>query len=279
MLQLVATMNDRQISRLYGCTSPTVTRWRDHYGLPRSPKQWGGNTIRWNTNRDFFAQIDTPAKAYTLGFLIADGHLYKSGYKVEVMVKESDVDLLRKIAEETGCDAPLSTMTNHYDGSQMKRLRLCGKKLADDLNALGLFHDKSKTAVYPAIPAHLESHLVRGLWDGDGYIGKTQMELIGTSALLDGVGDAVQRHTGCLLRRRMSGKNKAYHYLLGSKRDAPALQWMYSSAEGLVLERKREKYTSYWSQIPRAESLNLRIGAERRQVRSAADYPSAGTLF
>ena len=133
----------------------------------------------------------------------------------------------------------------------MSRLLLCGRKLLDDLNALGVYHDKSTTAVYPSIPAELEGHLVRGLWDGDGYIGPQQMELIGTSALLDGVGDAIQRHTGCVLRRRMSGRNKAYHYLLGSRRDTPALHWMYSDAE-LALERKREKFRLYWSQIPRA---------------------------
>ena len=50
---------------------------------------------------------------------------------------------------------------------------LCGQTLVTDLNNLGVYHDKSKTATYPAIdPAGLEGHLVRGIWDGDGYIGR-----------------------------------------------------------------------------------------------------------
>ena len=251
MTRMAATMNDRQISKIYGCSSAIVARWRDLYGLPRSPRQSGGNTIRWQTNRAYFTQVDTPEKAYILGFLIADGHIHKSGYKVDVSVKEADAGLLRKIAEETGCDAPLKTMINHYDGSAMKRLLLCGRQLVTDLNDLGLYHDKSRTATWPTVAPELESHLARGIWDGDGHIGPRMFDLIGTPALLDGLTASVQRHTGCALRRRMSGRDRAYHYAYGTRRDTPALDWMYSGAS-ITLERKREKVLQFWSQVPRA---------------------------
>ena len=276
MLSLTAEMNDRQISRLYGCTSPVVAKWRDYYGIPRSARQSGGATTKWQTNRDFFAGIDTPAKAYILGFLIADGHVNKTGYKVEVSIKEADAPLLQAIASEIGCDAPLRPMTNRYDGSTMMRLAFCGKKLVTDLNKLGVFHDKSKTATWPAVPPELEGHLARGLWDGDGHIARYQFSIIGTPALLDGLVAAAERHTGCLLRLRPGGRDRAYLYACGTRRDTAVLHWMYSGAE-LALERKRERFIAYWSQIPSAESLNHRIGprtyVRKSQVRSAADYP------
>jgi hypothetical protein len=276
MLRLTSEMNDSQISRLYGCTSPVIAKWRDFYGIPRSPRQWGGNTIKWKTNRDYFATIDTPEKAYILGLLIAEGHANKTGYKVEVSLTESDAYLLRAVGDEMGCDAPLRPMTNR-DGSRMMRLNLCGKKLVSDLNNLGLFHDKSYTAVYPVVPSELEGHLVRGLWDGDGGIYKGQFELIGTPAVLDGVVAAAERHTGCSLRRRMSGRDSAYHYAYGTRRDTAVLHWMYSGAT-ITLKRKQESFLKYWSEIPSAESLNHRIGSRvytrKSQVRSAADYPS-----
>ena len=246
LLALITKLNDRDISRRYGCTSPVVARWRDGYGIPRSPRQCGGNTTKWQTDRDYFARIDSPEKAYILGFLIADGHIRREGYKLEVSVKESDADLLRRIAGELGCEAPLGTMINGLDGSRMARLCLCGQKLISDLNGLGLRHDKSVTAVYPAIPADLEGHLVRGLWDGDGYIGPGQFELIGTSAVLDGVVAAAERHTGCLLRRRIGGKEKGYHYAYGTRRDTAVMDWMYSGAS-IVLARKRAKFLQHWS--------------------------------
>ena len=252
LLRLTSEMNDRQISRLYGCTSPVIARWRDHYGIPRSPRQSGGNTARWQTDRDYFAKIDTPEKAYILGFIIADGHVRKEGYKIEISVKAADAGLLRAIASEVRCDAPLGSMTNHYDGSESLRLYLCGKKIVSDLNALGVFHDKTRTATYPAAPPELERHLIRGLWDGDGHVGKRMFDLIGTPALLDGVVAAVQRHTGCLLRRSLKGRDRAYHYAYGTRRDAPALRWMYSGAS-IALARKAEAASSsYWAETPRA---------------------------
>ena len=270
-------LTDRAISRMYGCTSPAVARWRDLYGMPRSQERSAGNR-KWQTDHNYFARIDTPGKAYVLGFLIADGHVNKAGYYVEASVKEADADLLRAISGELGCDAPLGTMTNGYDGSRMMRMRLCGQQLVSDLNDLGVYNDKSTSATYPAIDPELEGHLVRGIWDGDGWIGKYQFELIGTSALLDGVVAAAERHTGCHLRRRMSGKDGRYHYAYGTRRDTAILHWMYSGAT-IALARKQEKFISYWSEIPRAESLNLRIGprvySRKSQVRSAADYPSA----
>lgn len=251
-LRLIDGKTDAAAARELGCSNGVIARLRDRYGIPRSPKQWGGNTIRWQTNRDYFAVIDTPEKAYILGFLIADGHIQKDGYKIQVSVKESDTDLLRAIAAEIGCDAPLTTTVNHYDKSRMTRLLICGKKLAGDLNKMGIYHDKSRTAVYPSVPPEFERDLVRGLWDGDGYIGKRQIELIGTPALLGGVADAVQRHTGCLLRRRLSGRNRQYRYLLGSKRDAPVLRWMYSGASIALYRKVRAASASYWTETPRA---------------------------
>jgi hypothetical protein len=246
MTRLAAEMNDRQISRLYGCNSTTVARWRDFYELPRSPRQSGGGTVKWQTNRAYFNEIDTPEKAYILGFIIADGHVYQTGYKISISVKESDASLLRSIAAEMGCDAPLGTQVNHYDSSLATRLFLCGKELVADLNKLGVRHDKSKTAAWPVIAPELEGHLARGLWDGDGYIGKAQFEIIGTSAVLDGLVAAAARHTGCALRRRMSGRGGAYHYAYGTRRDTDVMRWMYSGA-GIALERKRERFASYWS--------------------------------
>jgi len=226
----------------------------------------------------FFAQIDSPEKAYVLGFLIADGHIYKTGNRVELGVKESDSAVLEAITGAMGLSVPLRVALNSYDKSRFIRVTLGARRAVEDLAKYGLRNDKSKTAIYPSVPAELEGHLVRGIWDGDGSIQKYMFELTGTSALLDGVVDAAQRHTGCLLRRRMSGKDGRYHYAYGTRRDTAILHWMYSSAT-IALERKQEKFRAYWSEVPSAESLNHRIGprtyTRKSQVRSAADYPSA----
>ena len=268
-------MSDKKIAQALGCSPATIGRYRDHLGLPRLYRPAGQPRLL-QTDHSFFAEINTPEKAYVLGFLLADGHIYKTGKRVELGVKKADAAILNAIAAAMSCDEPLRIMHNSYDRSIFMRVTLGGAEMTEDLARLGLRNDKSKTATYPVVPAELESHLVRGIWDGDGWIGKYQFELIGTSALLDGVVDAAERHTGCVMRRRMSGKDGRYHYAYGTRRDAAILHWMYSSAT-IALERKREKFTTCWPVIPSAESLNLRLGprvyTRKNQGRSAADYP------
>ncbi len=244
MLRLVATMNDGQIAQLLDCSRTAVGKWREFHDIPRSQ----ATVAKWNTNRNFFSQINTPDKAYVLGFVVADGHV--APYGVDISIKMDDADHLRRIADIVGCDAPLKSATNSYDGSKRARIKLSGRQLVHDLNALGVYHDKSHTATYPAIATDLERHFVRGLWDGDGHIGPTQFELIGTDSILTGVADAMERHTGCRLRRSMRGKNRAYHYLHGTRRDTEAITWMYADA-AFALERKRARFIQFWPQVPR----------------------------
>ena len=269
-------LSDREIAKILGCSAPSVGRWRERFGLPRSQKAPG--YAPGQVYNPFFDQIDTPEKAYVLGFLIADGHIYQTANRVELGVKQADAAVLSAITEAMGLDVSLRTMVNSYDKSLFIRVTLGGRGMVWDLAKLGLRPDKSKTATYPSVPTELEGHLVRGIWDGDGSIAKYQFELIGTAALLDGVVDAAQRHTGCLLRRRMSGKEGRYHYAYGTRRDTAILHWMYKDAT-IALERKQEKFLTYWSEIPSAESLNLRLGprvyTRKNQGRSAADYPSS----
>lgn len=244
MLRLTATMNDGQIATLLNCSRTAVGKWREYYNIPRSQ----ATAAQWNTDRNFFSRIDTPDKAYILGFILADGHVAENG--VDISIKTDDAQHLRRIADIMGCDAPLREATNSYDGSKRARIKLCGKQLVRDLNAMGLYHNKSHTATYPHLAPHLEHHLVRGLWDGDGHIGKNQFELIGTDAVLAGVAEAIEHHVGCKLRRRMGGKNNAYHYLYGTRRDMDALVWMYEGSN-LALERKRARFIQFWFQAPR----------------------------
>ena len=250
-------LSDRKIAEILGCTAQTVGRWRDLFGIPRSQIRGSGTVLAIDGH--FLAQIDTPEKAYILGFLIADGHVYKSGDRVELGVKEADCAILTAITEAMNLNVPLRTSING-NKSHYTRITLGGRMMAEDLARHGLRNDKSTTAAYPSVPTELESHLVRGIWDGDGWIGKYQFELIGTSALLDGVVAAAERHAGCLMRRRMSGKDNRYHYAYGTRRDADILRWIYSSAS-IALTRKREKFLTDWSEVPSTKSLNHRIGA------------------
>ena len=239
-------MSDNRIAKMYGVSNFTVRYWRRQFSLPPSPVKNPGHTI-YRTDQDFFAQIDTPEKAYVLGFIVADGSIHKNGKTVDIALKTSDADILRAIARLLNCDAPLRRKvgTNGFGGKTREtlRLNLCGRKLVNDLNALGVHHDKTRTATYPSVPIHLERHLIRGLFDGDGYIGRQQFRLVGTDAVVEGTVAAVARHTACqVLMTRSNG----FLYATGMRRHRDALRWMYADAS-ISLERKAEAFRLYWS--------------------------------
>jgi hypothetical protein len=240
-------MSDGEIAQRFGVSRTAIRNQRLTHGLAAASK-WSYASKRYNTDRNFFAQIDTPAKAYILGFIIADGSVHKNGKSVTVAIQKTDAALLRAIAAELGCAAPLGRKSPSVrdKGTPLAVLTLCGRKLVADLSALGVRHDKSYTATYPAIPEHLESHLVRGLWDGDGWVGERQFSLASTRELVEGVTSAVERHTGCRLRIRQAVNGKSCWYAQGSRRDRPVLQWMYSDV-GLAMVRKAGAYWLYWS--------------------------------
>ena len=253
---LAATLNDSQIARHCGVTPQTIRYWRTKHGieLGESVNTRPGNR-RYDTDRDYFRSIDTPVKAYVLGFIVADGSLHKGGKAVTIALQTGDSALLRRIADEMGCDAPLGRKIGRgFDGIPRETavLHLCGRQLVDDLNSLGVHSDKSTTATFPRVPFGLERDLSRGLMDGDGYIGPRQFCLVGTDALVEGFADAVRRHTGCSLdlrRRASSGHLYAYGY----RRDAEALRWMYGGAV-ISLDRKTFAFRDYWTR-PDVQSL------------------------
>ena len=249
LARLAATMNDAEIAKHLGCSSFTIRRWRDIHGLPRSTANPGG--IRWKTNRDFFAEIDTPEKAYVLGFTVADGCVHKNGKVVTFVVKASDAYVLTAIGKAAGSDAPLRPKIGRNGFGNVDRhqvaLNLSGRKLVDDLAALGVHANKSHTATFPVVPAHLERHLVRGLWDGDGWVGQHQFSLIGTTAVVEGAAEAIERHTGRHLGR---SRSNGFPRVQGGRKDRAVMEWMYSGAS-ISLERKAEAFRLYWSQIPR----------------------------
>jgi hypothetical protein len=242
IVRLSAEMSDAQMAKHLGCSAPTIRYWRDRHGLPRS--QARGSNIKYATDRGYFDRIDTPEKAYILGFIIADGSIHKNGKSIAIALKESDSALLLEIGRHLSCDAPLATKTSTgFTRSQTACLTLSGRHLVSSLAMLGVHHGKSRTATYPAIAPELERHLVRGLWDGDGWIGKRQFSLIGTRAVIAGVADAVERHTGCRLAHSLSN---GHPRIQGSRRDRAAAQWMYADAP-ISLERKAEAFRLYWS--------------------------------
>lgn len=242
---LLLDANDRQIGHMLGVTDRTIRKWRHKFGIEPSPVPNRGST-KYSLNRAFFQTIDTPGKAYILGFIATDGCIHRNGKSLSIALMESDIDHLQTIRDALGGTNEIHVKTSssgYQAGHRLAVLNLSSVELVRDLATLGIFPNKTFNLRFPVIPSHLESHLIRGLFDGDGHINSRHFYLVGTPDLLIGVQIAIQRHTGCLLSYRMA--NDTHARLTGYRRDRAALAWMYDNPP-IALKRKHEKYRTFW---------------------------------
>lgn len=237
------TMSDYRIAKQFGITNVAIRYWRRKFNIPVCPAPNPGST-KFEFDRSYFKNIDTPEKAYILGFIIADGCVRQDGRDMTIAIKEEDVDLLVAIRDAIGSTAPIHTKhcTKGYGDHRLSVLHVCGVELVRDLVNLGVLHNKTTTATYPPIPYELDSHLIRGLIDGDGSIQQRHFSFIGTEPLVDSVRDTIMQHTGCQLTK---GMVNGHCRIVGYKRDRSALVWIFKGAT-LALKRKSDIYQRYW---------------------------------
>lgn len=120
-----------------------------------------------NCKEDYFDKIDTPNKAYLLGFITADGAIVNDILSIEV--KAEDKGILDFAKTEINPSAALTPSRGC--------LRVCfgAKQLAYDLKKYGIIQNKSKIlerVPIEYIPKDLLAFYFRGLIDGDGCIHK-----------------------------------------------------------------------------------------------------------
>ena len=139
------------------------------------------------TYNNEFQVIDTPEKAYVLGFIYSDGFVrwYSGSYIVSMSQHITDEYLLDKIAELF----PFFRKKADYTKPTTIILECTRKALYEDLVNNGVLPQKSKenrfNLRFPNISKELQSHFIRGYFDGDGSVykqkvGNTKFEIGGT---------------------------------------------------------------------------------------------------
>lgn len=123
-------------------------------------------------NIEYFKEINSPEKAYWLGFIAADGCLHKTKYKLSFCVK--DPDILYKFKEAIGAGSPVGNVFV-FDKRTKKEyeqynLQINSKEFCQHIRNHGVDENKSATFYFPNINKEFYSHFMRGLLDGDGYI-------------------------------------------------------------------------------------------------------------
>lgn len=135
---------------------------------------------------DYFSEINTPEKAYWLGFLAADGYICKDSLSIQL--QKRDKTHLQKFSNAIQGNLTIQEIngTNNFGKDYSHyRVAIKSKQLVEDLAKHGVYQNKSLTLSKPDLDENFLPYWIIGYMDGDGCItkNKKKMRIIFTGTL------------------------------------------------------------------------------------------------
>ena len=246
-----------KIGEKYNVSYRTIARFLEKNGIPRT----GVGRRKYKLNEHYFDEIDTPNKAYMLGFFYADGSNCKNKSTVVMSLQEEDKEILEKIRLEVGSEKPLeylnySNKTNGgYKYKNQYRLLFFSSHMCSMLEKYGMVPNKSLVLKFPdKLPENLYSHFIRGYMDGDGCILKRTeknknyaVTIISTKEFCEKVQEIIKKHVGINSYIYEASNHNQITMVLGvygKYQTIKFLNYLYHDAD-LYMYRKYQIYQSY----------------------------------
>lgn len=244
-----------EIASILNCAECTVTRILKRNGLSLSKR-------KYDVNESFFEKIDTPEKAYFLGWLASDGTVGKCGYIFSLYIQERDEDIIPLLLNLCNSTHKIRTLSNDRAGEMFKThqsskgFSIGSKKMVSDLRRMGLNEKKSYNISWPPIPESLDKYFLRGYFEGDGSL--SRMKLNGaiifslasaSPTIIKNLKDKIYLYTGVdipihIKKGNPLKKTVDLHCIIkqGDSSIVKVMDWLYSGEEHLKLNRKYNKY-------------------------------------
>lgn len=206
-------------------------------------------SFRWKRDlirHDYFAQIDTPIKAYILGVLAADGNILARFHRITLELSTKDADLLALVRDELVPGGAITARTRR--GYDYQILAFVSHTMVKDLALLGITPAKSCTLQWPErLPPQFAREFILGYFDGDGFITYDKRPngqypyigmVSGSPDLLIHIADIIEQKTGARIGGPWSKKvSKAYTIRASGKKALIIDKWLHADEMGL--KRKR----------------------------------------
>lgn len=156
-----------ELSIIVHLSSPTIIKILDEYSIERYKK---AQLFNPELDEYFFENIDSEIKAYFLGFIITDGNIFKpkeGNRQTSISITQSTSDEYILSAFK---DAIHSNRTIPHDGRGCSQIAVRSDIMADSLEKYGVVSNKTLITKLPLLSKEYMSHLLRGIFDGDGSI-------------------------------------------------------------------------------------------------------------
>ena len=241
--ELTNSFSDDELAERYGVTRLAILYHRKKWGIPSCREKNG-----WTRNRtdfgSYFDLIDSPAKAYFLGLLATDGSIDQPKSTMTLALHPQDQDILEVFIKELGGHLTIGKKKSARNPTPLCTVRVYRKHMIETLASWGIVQNKSLTLeILKPIPTHLERDFVRGVWDGDGTVGRDSFKFVsGSEIFRNQIREIILRHTGITLTSSIDRKT---YILFGCRHSSNALKWMYQDAFP-VMSRKAIRVSRFW---------------------------------
>jgi len=131
-------------------------------------------------NENFFKKINTYEKAYWLGFIMADGYVFRRNDKsnhtgVRIRLSVKDKSHLEKLNEDISSNKPIKVVKNYgiyKNSNDLAEFYIPSIKLVNDLNNLGFINGNKtgKEFLIKFEDNNYTKNFILGLFDGDGCV-------------------------------------------------------------------------------------------------------------
>lgn len=242
-----------ELGEQYGVNSQAIVQILHKHNVPIHYKR------KYTLNENYFDIIDTPNKAYILGFLYADGYNSLRNHSIALALQEEDKYILDAINNEIGSNRPLEFNERSKKNPNLKniyRLIISSKHISNVLNDIGMLQKKSLILTFPTcLDEDLYSHFIRGYFDGDGWICKRKygekISIVSTKEFCETIADIFYKYTGVKshfkVRHKDRDSNTVSLEVYGRKQSLKVLDYIYQDCT-MYLTRKYDIYQTIYKQ-------------------------------
>ena len=242
-------MSSVKIGQVFNCNHKTIAKVLEKNSIDRI----GVGLRKYKLNEHYFDYIDTPNKAYILGFFYADGSNNEDKQTISMSLQEEDKYILEVIRQEINSEKPLEFLdySNKHDGGynykNQYRLLMFSKHMSQVLHDKGMPQNKSLILQWPMfLKDDLISHFLRGYIDGDGHLRKVGhfISLVSTEAFCNLAKEHIENRLEikCKIVDAPCHNGITRQLIISKKENTkPFLDYIYQDAE-IYLQRKYQIY-------------------------------------
>lgn len=240
------------ISKKYSANTHQIQSILDKHNIPKISQMKRFNPL---FVEDYFNVIDSKEKAYWIGWLLTDGGV-SSKNDIEIALLTEDKDILHLLENDLHIQNKVKLFNNEYVRFSISSVNMC-----KDLKQYGIVPNKTLTLKFPDnIPEEFETHLLRGMFDGDGgiTIGTTtrfykhrnktytkpyqELSFTGTYDMCDNFQNILCKYTG-IPHKKITRNHSVYRVRWSNKDEIISIcKILYNECDQHFLKRKYNKY-------------------------------------